>query len=1147
VPALPARRRAMKPNAEQQAAIGARGEVFVSAGAGTGKTAVLVQRFVDHVCSEGLDVESVLVITYTRKAAAELRSRIRRALGEQGRHDLARRLDGAWISTIHGFCLRILKAHPFAAGLDPRFRELDEAQAAVLRSEAFDEAIAAFCADDDPARLRLLASYGTARLRSMLIGVYETLRAAGRALVLELGEPAPLGEAVAELREAALSLAGDDAATDLQRANSGALVALLDRDPHPDTLIDLAGFRCAGERAASYNEARKLVEQAALDRLAAADRALLQELLTAFAAAYAGAKERESALDFEDLQLAARDLLRDHADIRDRESMRFRSIMVDEFQDTNQLQCELVDLLASGSGVGSTEPPESGGVGLPAPGAGQIARELFFVGDEFQSIYGFRHADVEVFRQRRERTGGGLALTQNYRSRAEVLAAVNHLFAQDFGDDFQPLHASGDFTDPVFGHPVELLVTDKPSFEGTGEHWRRGEAKAIARRARELVDAGAATPGEIVLLFAAGTDAEWYEEELRRAGLPTYRATGRGYFGQQQVADLLAYLRLLHNRYDDQALVSVLASPFVGLSNDALVLIRRSASRRPLYAGIERQLPVHLSAHDERLIRAFKQRYERLVTASARLPLERLCEEIVAAHDYDLAVLAQWDGRRRYANLRKLARLARSYEELRGPDIEGFVRFVRQQELAGAKELEAVAEEEGANAVRLLTIHAAKGLEFKVVIVADAGRDRRAPSPDEILALSDGRFGFRVADPVSSKVRGAFAYDDVRRTREAEEKAERLRLYYVAMTRAIDRLIVSGAIDREQKADAATPMGWVLGRLGCDEEFERAAAEPVELERGDARLLLRVERFRPEAPAAEPEEATAAEPGQLALFDALPDGAARLAPTLPLLEPLPRPPLHDVRRLSFSAIALFDRCSYRYFAERVARMSERAVAAVPGRSGMAATEVGDAVHRLLELDAGVELNAGVELVRDWYPAVTEEELERIGAFVDSFRRSELAARIAELAAVTKEPHFTFEHDDVLVHGYLDVFHRDGPRALVVDYKTNSLAEGTPEEIVEADYRLQRIVYALACFRAGADEVEVAYAFLERPDAVVATTFARDEVAELEAELSEAIARIRAGRFAPSPSEFTCAGCPALDVVCAGPRLRDPTAHAVVAV
>src|SRR5256886_2485117 len=176
------------------------------------------------------------------------------------------------------------------------------------------------------------------------------------------------------------------------------------------------------------------------------------------------------------------------------------------------------------------------------------------------------------------------------------------------------------------------------------------------------------------------------------------------------------------------------------------------------------------------------------VIAMPRLSLERLCEEIVAEHDHDLAVLAPSDGRRGDAYLRKLARLARSYEELRGPDVEGFVRFVAEQEAVGARELEAVAEEEGSDAVRLLTIHAAKGLEFKVVVVADAGRDRAPAGSGEILALSDGRFGFRVADPITSKPRGAYAYDAVKEARKAEERAERLRLYYVAMTRANDRL-----------------------------------------------------------------------------------------------------------------------------------------------------------------------------------------------------------------------------------------------------------------------------------------------------------------------------------------------------------------------
>ena len=126
---------------------------------------------------------------------------------------------------------------------------------------------------------------------------------------------------------------------------------------------------------------------------------------------------------------------------------------------------------------------------------------------------------------------------------------------------------------------------------------------------------------------------------------------------------------------------------------------------------------------------------------------------------------------------------------------------------------------------------------------------------------------------------------------------------------------------------------------------------------------------------------------------------------------------------------------------------------------------------------------------------------------------------------------------MLLHGYLDALHLDGKRALVLDYKTNVLGDASPDEIVDSDYRLQRLVYALACFRAGAEEVEVVYCFLERPDAVATTTFGLAELPQLEAELSEAIARINAGEFRPTPSDFACAGCPALDLVCAGPRLR----------
>ncbi len=1111
------------PNPQQQAAIGAHGETFVAAGAGTGKTTVLVERFARAVLDGGLDVDSLLVITYTDRAAGELRHRVRERMQEAGRADLARRLDSSWISTIHGFCRRLLTTYPLVAGIDPRFRVLDESQSRVLQGEAFTLALERFCAADEPDRWQLLATYRADGLRRMLVSVFETLRSAGLEPVLTPGERASLSDAIVDLERETDALLADSRATDKQREAAVDTLDLLATTHLPERLIELPTSGVRGARAAGFSAARGAVRLSALEELAARDRGLLQELLTGFAASYEAVKARESALDFEDLQVRARDLLRGSEEVRELEQLRFRSIMVDEFQDTNRLQTDLIDLVAAGP-----------------------AKDLFFVGDEFQSIYGFRHADVGVFRDRRDAARSVLPLTLNYRSRPEVLAAVNELFGDEFGGEFQPLQPAAGYDEAPLGTPFELLVTDKTSYVDTGVHWRRAEARHVARRVRELVEGGVATPGEIVLLFAAGTDAEWFEEELRAVGLPTIRTTGRRYFGQQQVVDLLSYLRLLQNRYDDEALLTVLASPLVGVSNDALVLIRASAEKRPIFRGIERSLPVDLDDDDRRLVRAFLQRYERLLEASTRLPLELLCERILVEHDYDLAVLARHDGQRRYANLRKLARLARSFEELRGPDIEGFIRFVAEQDAVGAPERDAVSEEEGSDAVRLLTIHGAKGLEFEVVVVADAGRERTGA--DDILALSDGRFGFKVADPRTGTRVSTSSYERVKETIDRAEAAERLRLYYVAMTRAKNRLIVSGSIDPTSERDERTPIGWVLDRLGLRPELEEArSGRPVEVERGNATVVVRVDRYAPEdAVDAAPMEDLVEEAGQLALFEGVGEEIPPAAPRLRELLPLPTPPPVRVARLSYSAISLFDRCGYRYYAERVAGMRPAPWAPANGDGAgqvgeLHPTEIGDATHRLLEL---VDLSAPVALddaetealVRSWYPAVGGEEIARIAAYVRSYAGSTLAARVATLTGVKPERPFAFELDGVLVNGRLDVLWHDGARALVLDYKTNALLGRDPAEIVAEEYLTQQVVYAVACLRAGAEEVEVVYHFLEEPDAVVSRGFTVEDQPLLEAQLSASIARIREGEFRPTPSPFACSGCPALDVVCAGPRL-----------
>ena len=467
-----------------------------------GKTAVLVERFVRAVCDEGLDVDSVLVITYTRKAAGELRARIRAALRRARPATTSpAQLDGAWISTIHGFCARLLRAHPFAVGIDPRFHELDDEHGAVLRGEAFERALAAFCAAREPGAARGCSRPTAAprpapdahrRLRDAPLG-------RPRRSTLELGEqPAISTSASPSCARPRSALLDDPGATENQRRR-GAGGARRSAST-PEQLLDLAALAARGDRGRRASRTRASgVEQAALESSRARDRELLQELLDLFAAEYAaGEGARVGARLRGSPALRARPAARPTTRVREAEQLRFRAIMVDEFQDTNALQCELIDLLA------------------------RRAREkdVFFVGDEFQSIYGFRHADVGVFRERRERGRAAAAAdarttargprcsprstTSSARSSATATSRSRRRASS-------PTRCSG--IRSSCSSPTSAAYRDSRRALARGP--RRG---TIARRVRELVDAGAATPGEIVLLFAAGTDAEWYEEELRALG-----------------------------------------------------------------------------------------------------------------------------------------------------------------------------------------------------------------------------------------------------------------------------------------------------------------------------------------------------------------------------------------------------------------------------------------------------------------------------------------------------------------------------------------------------------------------------------------------------------------------------------------------------
>jgi ATP-dependent helicase/nuclease subunit A len=819
-------------------------------------------------------------------------------------------------------------------------------------------------------------------------------------------------------------------------------------------------------------------------------------LVQRFDRAYAARKLAGAALDFADLELRARDLLAGDSDARAAVQARVRHLLVDEFQDTNALQDSILELVAG------------------------PAAERCYVGDERQSIYRFRDADVEVFRTRRASAETVVRLDDCFRSSDALVAVLNEIFGRVFDDGFQRLRARGSAPSPADGVALELLVVDEP---GKIMDAREREAIALAARLGELRDEGHEQSGMVVLLRAS-TDAELYEAALRQAGFDTHRAIGGGYYGRQQVSDLCAYLRLLRSRYDDRALLTVLASPLIGVSNAGLYALRRAA-QTALFRGLEYGLPDGLSEDDARLMKAFRQRFDRLVEAAQSIGITDLLERIVSEHDYDLACLAQSDGRRRYANVRKLVRLARDYEALRGPDLAGFLALVDTLAELAAQEPEAALAEEEVDAVRIMTVHAAKGLEFDIVAFADAGRDPNLQVAD-LLAPADGRVAFRIPSPDGTLVAPPL-WEQLREGEVAAELAEGRRLVYVAMTRARERLIVSGGINTRTSSEA--PLRWLADALDLDLERmpEGELLHPV-----GTGSVVRVKLQRPEEVSGE----EASEPPivsvhQLALsLDDAGSPAQPELPDLPPLEPLPVAPRHVPRSLSFTALVLHERCPYRYLAER-----ELGLAPIPrkgaGDGSLSALDVGSAVHALLEAGSELDLDALLGV------PVQVADRARIDAFTGAWSDSALAAEVAAAGAALREQPFAFAVDGVVFRGVLDVLvRRSDGSMLVVDYKTTRLGERSADELVAEEYELQRQAYALALLRAGASSVDVAFAFLERPDTVSRASFSPEDEPTLTSAVRAAIERLRGSGFAPRPSPRVCSDCGALDRICAGPRL-----------
>ncbi|HEX8156420.1 MAG TPA: UvrD-helicase domain-containing protein [Solirubrobacteraceae bacterium] len=1131
---------------EQSAAIRRRGGSFLlEANAGSGKTSVLVERFVRSVVEDDVRPGRILAITFTERAAGELRARVRERFVELGRREEARETEAAWVSTIHGFCARILRGHAIPAGLDPAFTVLDEAAARALRDRAWDVALLRLL--DGPAggpALDLLAAYDVDRLRKAIANVHDALRSAGQTrptlprpprLVdphsLRAALQAACAAAAAELAMAGEGLRVREARDKLQRCGDE-LLAL----PHGELArsgLAALSFGCAAKALKSdvcerYRSALAKFTTATRDTRAAAAVELLDELLGDYADAYAEAKHKRAGLDFDDLELFARDLLKRHAALRRSYSDRFDRIMVDEFQDSNPRQLALFEALDRDN--------------------------LFVVGDEQQSIYGFRHADVDVFRRRRvELAGAGrvATLVTNFRARGAILDTINAAFAPRLGEGFVALR-EGREAQPAGAPLVELLLTDQNGWDpdaddafdlgelGRAKPWRKAEARLLAQRIRDLVDAREARPEQIVVLLRALGDLAVYERALEDQGLVTMSVGGGGYWGRQVVRDLCAWLAALANPRDETALYGVLASPLVGLSSDALAHIAR-AGRGNAWHAISRgdgALGVRLRDVDRERLHAFADRFAAERELAPRLALDELLRRIVHATRYDLHILSLPGGPRRLANVHKLLRLAAEFERVSGRDVRGLADRATAELEAEARETDAPVELGDLKAVRLMSIHAAKGLEFDVVCVADLGRRRPIAGEDDLL-VADGEVGLRLVGlDGSSEV--ALAFERLRARARERAAREEERIMYVAATRAKERLILSGGVTLEawpNDGPGASPLSWLgPALLGNDMALLPTDEEPVrdlDWTAGAGHTAwLRCSINR------------SATVGRVLRLQSLtPAGAS-----LPVAEPPPPQPVAPepagkppgVRTLSYTALASWRRCGYRFYLTRILGLPEEpaerelgdAVAASPG--GLEARMRGTLVHALLEQD-GPAAERVADVASRLGVTLTEAEAADVARLTDAFAGSPLARRIAKARTVHREHGFTLALGETLLTGVVDVLARErGGTQLVVDYKTDAVDPTTDlAAYVQERYGVQRRAYALAALRGGAARVEVAHAFLERPHEPVAERFEAADADRLEVELLSDAAPMLGGEYPVTdhPHRELCATCPGRRALC----------------
>ncbi len=1027
--------------------------LFVEAGAGTGKTEALVGRIVNLIASGAVRANQIAAITFTEKAAAELYDRVLERLDQRRAAErdpdqqqrfaqAAEDLDDAAIETLHAFAGRILRMYPIEAHLPPGFNIVDDSEASLKFVERWTQALDGLLEDKQ---------LGGHLLNALDAGLtLDQLRALARALnddwdrtalpAAELHcEPVDAKDFISELFSIiALQSSCRDRDDRLyqrltqletyahqlrERADEpGKLVALLPKSK-PSFKVGNVG-RSRNWQGESLSEVRERLARLDEQRVELAHRIALVFLVPIynrvrdFVIDYAEERRRRGELEFQDLLVHASRLLEGNAEVARAVRRRFQRLLIDEFQDNDPLQTHIADEIAGNE-----------------PG------RLFFVGDPKQSIYRFRRADIRQFKAVKQRRQTGLVrLSQNFRSVPGVIDFVNAVFKPIMIAD-RPEQAEWDDLHAYRRDIDEPAVTVVGDTDSAGVAViRRREADGLARLIADVTNSGwqvfdksigsdgatrCARFPDIAVLVPTRTGLIHLLPKLEERGI-LYRLESRSLiYSQREVRELLTLLRAIDDPTDQIALVGALKSPAFACADDDLYRWKQAHGvwdyRKPKPAGVAEDDPVAESMHwlSDASTRRWTMSVSELVGYVIRE--RRLLE---------LAVVER-QPHEHWQRYRFMLDQARAFNDRGGATLAGFLQWAQHQAEEDTRVIESVVPEEDHDAVRIMTIHAAKGLEFPIVVFAGLNISRNF-NPPPLLWREDGRPEVKFGGDLRT-----LHYDELREEENRLEAHEEVRRNYVGATRARDHLIVSLYGKQLRNTGAAQ----IAAVLNGDETLHASYRMLEHDDIPDPPILPAPDLLGDES-----------------------DSAAERAAWL------------GSRAAAVQRLAVQRRASATDIAKRAAP-GEDTFWADPGnenerddlppwRRGRAATSIGRAVHGTLQVidlarwtPESVQATAAAQATAESLNVTQSREVNRL---VSVALRSETVAEAREARQYWRELYVAVEVDGVLLDGYIDLlFETPDGELVVVDYKTDALQAGEAIAAAVQRYRLQVAAYALA--------------------------------------------------------------------------------------